>query len=525
MDEKQLIFNLNKTEAEFPDTYTLQELFEEQVRRCPDNSAVIFGSETLTYNDLNSKSNQLAHFLRDLDPKPNDVIAIAADRSLEMLIGIWGIIKSGCAYLPIAPQSPVERINYMLSDSNAKIFLVPNKLNLEIDFKGIVIDLSRPDFLNNSSDNLQSINKPQDLVYVIYTSGSTGKPKGVMIEHRSLINRLCWMQKQFPINANDVVLQKTPFYFDVSVWELFWWSLYGAAMYFLIPGGEKIPTFIIDAVKKHKVTVIHFVPSMLSVFLEYLENKGDEEIEKLVSLKQVFCSGETLTPAYVNRFNKIIAKRMGTKLVNLYGPTEATIDVSYFRCPSNIYFNRIPIGKPIDNTKIFITSQNQILTVGEIGEICISGIGLARGYMNNEKLTAEKFVDCPFLPGQRMYRTGDLGRWLPDGNIEFLGREDFQVKIRGLRIELGEIEFTIRNFPEIKDCIVTAKKYSETIIILTAYLVARVKINISELKDFLRKYLPDYMIPGNFVELDEIPLTPNGKADRRALPQPLSVST
>lgn len=519
------LYKFNNTDAAFPESFTIQQLFEEQVKRTPDKCAVFFADKMLTYNQLNRKANQLANFLRGLEVKPDDVIALAANRSLEMIIGIWGIIKSGCAYLPVAPDSPVERTNYVLSNSRAKILMVQNSAYLKNNFKGQIIDLNNFDTADNNSENPPLINKPQDLIYVIYTSGSTGKPKGVMIEHRSVINRLNWMQKQFPISTNDVILQKTPFYFDVSVWELFWWSLNGGAMSFLVPGGERIPSLITDAVKKYNVTVLHFVPSMLTVFLEHLENKGDSEITKLKSLKYLFTSGETLTSSHVKKFNKIINEKTGAKLVNLYGPTEATVDATYFTCPSDSDIDKVPIGKPIDNNKIFIVSENKILPVGETGEICITGTGLARGYINNEELTAERFVDCSFIPGKRMYRTGDLGRWLPDGNIEFLGRRDFQVKIRGLRIELGEIENVIRNFHDIKDCVVIAKKYSETIIILTAYLVTKSKINIPELKEFIKQYLPDYMIPGNFLEIDEIPLMPNGKTDRLALTQPLSFST
>jgi amino acid adenylation domain-containing protein len=515
MKNEHLIYDFNKTDAAFPESLTIQQLFEEQVKRTPDECAVFFGDKMLTYNQLNNKANQLANFLRSLEVKPDDVIALAAERSMEMIIGIWGIIKSGCAYLPVAPDSPVERTNYVLSNSGVKILLIQNSACLRNNF----------DASGLSSDNPSLVNKPQDLLYVIYTSGSTGKPKGVMIEHRSVINRLNWMQKQYPLSTNDIILQKTPFYFDVSVWELFWWSLNGAAMSFLVPGGEKIPSLITDAVKKYNVTVMHFVPSMLSVFLEHLENKGDAEITKLKSLKYLFASGESLTASHVKKFNDIIAKKTGTSLVNLYGPTEATVDATYFNCPSDDDIDKVPIGKPIDNTKIFIVSENKILSLGEIGEICIAGAGLARGYINNEELTAERFVNCPFLPGERMYRTGDRGRWLSDGNIEFLGRQDYQVKIRGLRIELGEIENVIRNFHDVKDSVVIAKKYSDTIIILTAYLVTKSKINIPELKEFLKQYLPDYMIPGNFLEINEIPLMPNGKADRKALPQPISVSS
>jgi len=525
MSDYQLIYKFNKTETSYPDIRTIQELFEEQVEKIPDNCAVICDTKRLSYRELNIRANQLAHYLRKFNLGPDDIIGIMADRSAEMIIGIWGIIKAGCAYLPVAPDSPVERINYMLLNSETKILLVQDKYLSCVNFKGMIINLNNADVQNTPFDNPLKINSPHDLLYVIYTSGSTGKPKGVMIEHQSLINRLNWMQNYFPLAGNDVILQKTPFYFDVSVWELFWWSLNGAMMCFLTPGGEKFPTVIIETIEKNRVSVIHFVPSMLNVFLEYIESRNDLEIRKLGSLKQVFTSGEVLSPFHLKKFNRLIGNKIGTGLTNLYGPTEATIDVTYYNCPRDENIEKVPIGKPIDNTKIFIMKNNKMLDVGQTGEICIAGTGVSRGYINNERLTAEKFVDCPFLQGTKMYKSGDFGRWLPDGNIEFLGREDFQVKIRGLRIELGEIESSVRNFPGVKDCIVTVKQYSETVIVLTAYIITAEKIKSQKLKNYLRQYLPDYMIPGNIIEIDEIPLTPNGKADRNALPDPLSVLT
>ncbi len=530
MDYTRITYDFLKTKVEYPDIRTLQEVFEKQVGIYPDASAVICDNEDtlwhkkiLTYKELNSRANQLAYYLRRYKVSPDDVIGISAERSFAMLIGIWGIIKAGCAYLPIDPDGPVERVNYILSDSKAKLLLVQNKNGFGTNFNGQVIHLENPEIYDSPDEDPALVNKPDDLVYVIYTSGSTGRPKGVMIEHRALINRLNWMQKKFPIGSGDVILQKTPFYFDVSVWELFWSSLHGAAVSFLAPHCEKIPSIIIDSIKKYQISIIHFVPSMLNVFLEYLGTKNESEIEKLRSIKYVFASGEALLPHHVQRFNKLIKRRLGTKLINLYGPTEATIDVSYFECPSNSSIERVPIGKPIDNIQLFIMRGKNLQPPGESGELCISGAGLSRGYINNRNLTEERFVECPFIPGEKMYKTGDIARQLPDGDIEFLGREDFQVKIRGLRIELGEIESVIRSFPGIKDCIVHVKKYSESIILITAYLVLSSEIKIFELKDYLRGLLPEYMIPGNFIELDEIPLTPIGKTDINALPEPLKV--
>jgi D-alanine--poly(phosphoribitol) ligase subunit 1 len=516
----------NNTDRWFPDDVTIQELFEAQVRKRAFDIAIIcdhgkeFGSgHYLTYEQLNEKANQLANCLRNKGAVPDQIVGIIVDRSFAMIIGILGILKAGCAYLPISPENPEERIHYMLSDSKVNILLVQDKTLEKISFDGQVVNLEDSKVYSGSAENLPVINTSSDLAYVIYTSGSTGKPKGVMIEHRSLMNRLSWMQNTYPINENDVILQKTPFYFDVSVWELFWWGLQGAKLCFLMPGGEGIPLAIVETIKKHQISVMHFVPSMLNVFLDYLEGKSTEQIKKLSSVKHVFASGEALTPSHVRKYNNIFGKYTDTKLTNLYGPTEATVDVSYFDCPTNGNIEKIPIGKPIDNIKFFIIKDNKLLPVGETGELCISGVGVARGYINNIKLTNEKFVDNPFLPGEGMYRTGDIARWLPDGNIEYLGREDNQIKIRGLRIELGEIESTIRDFHSINDCIAIVKKYSENIILIIAYVVCREELDVNKLKNYLKDFLPEYMVPNHFIRIDQIPVLPNGKADRNALPE------
>jgi amino acid adenylation domain-containing protein len=342
-----------------------------------------------------------------------------------------------------------------------------------------------------------------------------------MIEHRSVVNRLHWMQHAYPIERNDVILQKTPYYFDVSVWELFWWALQGAKVCFLMPGGEKLPLAIVDTIRKHRVTILHFVPSMLNVFLEYLDGKDDRVLHSLASIRQVFVSGEALMPSHVRKFNNILGGRIGARLTNLYGPTEATVDVSYYDCPRHNCFDKIPIGRPIHNTKLYVMRDGWQVPFGETGELCIAGVGLARGYLNNQSLTDEKFVELPGNPTERIYRTGDIARWLPDGNIEYLGREDHQVKIRGLRIELGEIENVISNFPGIADCVCTVRVYSENMTLIIAYLVCRSTIMIDDLRQYLKRHLPDYSIPNHFEILDRMPLTPNGKADRKSLPDPV----
>jgi len=520
------IAEFNRTEAAFPDDVTLQELIEAQFAMHASDTAVIcdhdkvFGAPALTCAQLNDRVNQLAHLLRAEGVRPGDIVALMVERSFAMIIGILGIVKAGGAYLPVSPDNPPDRIEYMLKDGGVKILLVHQKTANRTVFEGLTINLDDPDVYNGSTANPAILNKPQDLAYVIYTSGSTGKPKGVMIEHRSLVNRLHWMQHACPIDERDVILQKTPYSFDVSVWELFWWALQGAKLCFLMPGGERNPLAIVESIQKRHVSVMHFVPSMLNVFLEYLDGKSASVLGSLASVRRVFASGEALTPSHVRKFNDIWGGKTGARLTNLYGPTEATVDVSYFDCPAHNDFENIPIGRPIHNIRLYVIKDGQQAAIGEAGELCIAGIGLARGYLNNAALTDEKFTDNPVKPGERIYRTGDVARWLPDGNIEYLGREDHQVKIRGLRIELGEIENTIREYPGISDCAALVKKHSDNVILIVAYVVCKSDLDIEGLKNYLKRFLPDYMIPNRFERISEMPLTPSGKADRNALPEP-----
>jgi D-alanine--poly(phosphoribitol) ligase subunit 1 len=526
-DDLARMAQFNRTETTFPDNVTLQELIEAQVDTHASDTAVIcdhdkaLGVPSLTCAQLNNKVNQLAHLLRAQGVGPGHVVAMMVERSFAMIIGVLGIVKAGGAYLPVSPDNPPDRVDFMLKDGGVRILLVQGKTAGRVVFRGLTINLDDPDVYRGSTENPAILNNPQDLAYVIYTSGSTGKPKGVMIEHRSLINRLHWMQHAYPIDESDVILQKTPYCFDVSVWELFWWAMQGAKLCFLMPGGERNPLAIVETIKKQQVSVMHFVPSMLNVFLEYLDGKDASVLIRLASVRQVFASGEALTPSHVRKFNDIWGSKTGARLTNLYGPTEATVDVSYFDCPTHNDFENIPIGRPIYNTRLYVIRDGRQVAIGEAGELCIAGIGLARGYLNNAGLTDQKFIDNPAKSGERIYRTGDIARWLPDGNLEYLGREDHQVKIRGLRIELGEIENTIREYPGITDCVGLVKKYSENIILIIAYVICESDLELEGLKQYLKKRLPDYMVPNRFERIDEMPLTPSGKADRNALPEPM----
>jgi len=517
-EKSNILIHFNNTEAVYPKEKTIRQVFEEQVGKNPGHIAVAFEDQQLTYGELNSKANSLARVLRNKGVQADSIVGIMVERSLEMMIGIMGILKAGGAYLPISPDYPEDRINYMLEDSGTRILLTQNRFMNKLSFNGQLVNVDDKSLYLGDGSNLLLENNSHDLAYVIYTSGSTGKPKGVMIENYSVINRIHWMQDKYRLKAGDVILQKTPFTFDVSVWEIVWWFFVGASVCMLRPGGEKEPEEIVRSIEKNKITTMHFVPSMLTVFLHYIENCSHSI--KLDSLKHVFASGEALNPEHANRFNKLLAGQ-ATKLINLYGPTEATVDVSYFDCSTDQILKSVPIGKPIDNIQLYIVNQNNKLQpVGVAGELCIAGDGLARGYLNKPELTAEKFVENPFMPGYRMYRTGDLAKWRTDGNIEFLGRLDHQVKIRGLRIELGEIETELLKYPSIKETVVVAKEGQDGDKYLCAYIVAEGELTITELRDHLFRDLPDYMIPSYFVQLEKMPVSPNGKADRKALPEP-----
>lgn len=519
IEEKNILLNdFNNTEAAYPREKTFIELFEEQVCRTPDAAAVITKDSTMTYSELNRRANKLAKVLRAEGVKRNAIVAIILERSESMLVSIFAIIKAGGAYLPIDPDYPENRIAYILENSQACLVLTREKYFNKVNAVTPKLDVDKQSYESNG-ENLELINTPQDLIYVIYTSGSTGNPKGVMIEHRSLVNRINWMQKAYPLTEADTIIQKTTYTFDVSVWELLWWSVVGAKVCLLEHNQEKDVSAIVEAMCKYQITTAHFVPSMLRIFLDYLEEH--QKYDEVLSLNRVFTSGEALQTKQVTDFEAVLFKESGTQLINLYGPTEATIDVSYFNCFEQRLDRTIPIGKPIDNIKLFIVDNNHLmLPVGVPGELCIAGDGVARGYLNNQELTDQKFITHPYVPNSKLYKTGDLARWLEDGNIEYLGRIDHQVKLRGFRIELEEIESLLLKYPGIKEAVVVMKKDSNHYEYLCAYFSADLTITAKLLRNYLLAHLPEYMIPAYFEQLIHMPLTANGKLDRKQLPEP-----
>lgn len=514
-EKDQLLYQWNQTTADYPRNTTLHAIFEAQAAKVPDRVAVIFDEQVLTYRELNEKANRLARRLREKGVKPESIVGVLAERSFEMLIGIYGILKAGGAYLPISPDYPEDRIQYLLADSETQILLTQRPYREAITFAGVVMDIEEEMNSPMESTNLQPINSPHNTAYIIYTSGSTGKPKGVVVEHKSVVNILTNLQNDYPLHTGDTYLLKTTFTFDVSITEIFGWFMGDGRLAILPPGGEKDVQTIVNTIATQKVTHLNFVPSMLQIFLDGLEVQG---VSKLHSLRYIFVAGEAFPRELVRRCT---AKLPMCTVENIYGPTEATIYVTRYSTADLREETMVPIGKPLNNVKAYIIGKDrELLPIGVAGELCVAGDCLARGYFHRPELTEEKFMDHPFIPGERVYRTGDLARWLPDGNIEFLGRIDHQVKIRGFRIELGEIEARLLCYEPIKEATVIDRDDPEGGKYLSAYFVATREVTVGELREFLLKNLPEYMVPSYFTQLNQMPLNSNGKVDRKALPAP-----
>ncbi|HLF24980.1 MAG TPA: amino acid adenylation domain-containing protein [Anaerolineae bacterium] len=539
-ERQQLLVVWNETYRPYRDRGCIHEMFEAQAARTPDAVAVVVEDQHLTYQALNQRANQLAHYLRTLGAGPETLVGICAERSLEMVIGLYAILKAGAAYVPLDPSYPPARLAFMLADAQAPLLLIQDHLlpNLPASQAQIIrLESDWPAIAQHDTADLIASVTDDNLAYVIYTSGSTGQPKGAMNTHGGIRNRLVWMQDAYSLTSADRVLQKTPFSFDVSVWEFFWPLMLGACLVLAQPEGHKDSEYLVRLISEQNITTLHFVPSMLEAFVE------QPGVESCIRLKRVICSGEALPWALQQRF----FARLGTELHNLYGPTEAAVDVTFWRCEEESQRPIVPIGRPIANTQVYVLDAGmQPAPIGVPGELYIGGAGLARGYHNRPELTAEKFIPNPFWierrkpnherrtgddaepsssvlsPSSRLYRTGDLARWLDDGTLEFLGRIDHQVKVRGFRIELGEIETALAQHAAIRQAAVLAREDTPGDKRLVAYLVPQTApaITVSQLRNDLAATLPAYMIPTVFVFLPALPLTPNGKVDRRALPPP-----
>ncbi len=501
VERQCIVFDWNATTTDYPGPQPLAHLFEAQVDSNPQALALICGEQQLSYGALNARANQLAHYLRRKGVRCDMVVGVRMQRSVEMVVALLGILKAGAAYLPLEPSYPAARIDYMLDDAKPALVLS--------------MDSPWPELRSLVSTNPQSQGTQHSLAYVIYTSGSTGKPKGVGISHEGIVNRLNWMQQAYGLKPDDRVLQKTPFSFDVSVWEFFWPLLQGARLVMARPDGHQDPTYLAEVIAQQQITTLHFVPPMLEAFLSQTTERN------LPSLRRVICSGQALSKELQDRFLK---RWPAVQLHNLYGPTEASVDVTAWTCTvDSALLASVPIGRPIANTQIYILdSQFNPVPVGVTGELYIAGVGLARGYLNQPALTAECFVPNPFgTPGARMYRSGDLARYSCDGRIDYLGRIDHQVKIRGFRIELEEIEAALLAQPGVGQALVLARQDQPGGSRLVAYVVAaRGELEIGQLRSGLSLHLPEYMVPAYYVMLDAMPLTSNGKIDRKALPAP-----
>nr|WP_227027201.1 non-ribosomal peptide synthetase [Corallococcus soli] len=522
-ERQQVLVAWNDTRVEYPRGERIHDLFEQQVARSPDAIAVTFEGQHLTYAQLDAKANQLAHHLGTLAVGPESLVGVCLERSLEMVVALLGVLKAGAAYVPLDPAYPRERLQWMLEDTAAPVLLVQEHLVAKLPLDGEAH--ARPHVVSVDTDWERIARQPTTrpvplatsdaLAYVIFTSGSTGRPKGAMNAHAGVVNRLRWMQQEYGLTSEDAVLQKTPFSFDVSVWEFFWPLMTGARLVVARPGGHQEPHYLARLMVEERITTAHFVPSMLRVFVE------GPGLEGLTHLRRVVCSGEALPADLVRRAH---ARLPIAEVHNLYGPTEAAVDVTSWHCPRTEDLRRVPIGRPVANTRLHVLDRHgQPVPVGVPGELFLAGVQVGRGYWRRPNLTAERFIPDPFstTPGARMYRTGDLARWLPDGTVEYLGRVDFQVKLRGFRIELGEVEAVLRQAPGIQEALVLAREDAPGDKRLVGYVVPTGDgLELDAVKAFAAKQLPDYMVPSSWVRLPSLPLNANGKVDRRALPAP-----
>jgi amino acid adenylation domain-containing protein/non-ribosomal peptide synthase protein (TIGR01720 family) len=515
---------------------TLPALIEAQARRTPDAVAVVFEGEVLTYAELDARSGSLAAALREMGVGPESRVGVCMERSAELVVALLGVLRAGGAYVPLDPGYPADRLSYMVADAAVPVLLTQERLRDGLpEFAGeiVVVAPSPPGPLspasgrkgeNDSGEEAGAVSHsrtfalshslfPDNLAYVIYTSGSTGQPKGAMNAHRGVVNRLLWMQREYGLTADDVVLQKTPFSFDVSVWEFFWPLLAGARLVLAKPDGHRDPHYLSELVEREGVTTLHFVPSMLQAFLEA------GEPARCGSVRRVVCSGEALGAEVRDRFFERLPH---AELYNLYGPTEAAVDVTHHACAPGE--PTVPIGRPVANTRIHVLDGRLGETpTGVPGELHIAGVQVGRGYHGRPELTAERYVPDPFAAeaGARMYRTGDRARWLASGEVEYLGRLDAQVKVRGFRIEPGEVEAALRRHASVGDAAVVVRS-DDGRARLVGYVVAAMgaEVDVEALRAHLAAWVPEYMVPSALVVLGELPLTPSGKLDRRALPAP-----
>ncbi len=519
-ERHQLLCEWNDSRAATDRKPCLHHLFEGQARRTPEAVAVVFEGEELRYRELDERANQVAHYLRARGVGSEVLVGLCLERSLEMVVGLYGVLKAGGAYVPLDPSYPQDRLAFMLEDTRAQVVLTQGR------FKEMLADYVSAELISLDEDWDRIVSEsrtapdigstPDNMAYVMYTSGSTGRPKGVMIRHAGMVNHMQWMGRIHPMGGRDCVIQKTPFSFDASIWEFYAALFAGARLLMARPEGHRDPAYLVAEIVRHEVTVFQVVPSLLRAFLE------TPGVEHCRSLRWIICGGEVLPPTLVEGLSAVLPD---TELVHVYGPTEGSITASYWFCREGAYAQTVPVGHPIMNAAITLTDRRlEPVPVGVPGELLIGGRGVGRGYLGRPGLTAERFVPRPVggSRGARVYRTGDLVRWLPDGRLDFVGRVDHQVKIRGFRIELGEIQSVLDEHPGVREAVVLAREDVPGDRRLVAYVVPVEETEASpqDLRRHLLTKLPEYMVPAHFLLLDAFPLSPSGKVDRKALPIP-----
>ncbi|MCP4178300.1 MAG: amino acid adenylation domain-containing protein, partial [bacterium] len=511
--EKALIVEgFNDTKKELSKDKTLINLFEDQVEINPDKIALIYNEKKITYRELHEKASRLAFELQKNGACPGQIVGLSSKISHDFVIGIIAILKTGAAYCPLNPDDPAERLTQMISECKIKIILFDSVLTEKIDYHltSVIVD---QDYKVGLKGNWGGIN---DLAYVIYTSGSSGKPKGVMIENRNIVNQIDGLRKRYSSLIGSKHILLTPATFDPSVQQIFWPFTLGGELHLVDNGIKTNSQKLLQYIVKEKIDVVNTVPSLMNL----LTDSSSDYVE--LRFKMIILAGEIFSKQL---YKKIINSFQVEKLINIYGPTEATINTTLYECGEEENCKTIPIGQPLMNYQIWILGKDkEILPIGVPGEIYISGVGIARGYIGQTELTEKKFIPCPYRDGEVMYRSGDIGRWLPEGNIEFVGRDDFQIKLKGFRIELGEIEKNLLQHVKINSVVVTVKisLYDEKQ--LVAYFISEDDLKVSEIRNFLRNTIPEYMIPSYFIQMESFPLTLNGKIDIKALPEPEEVA-
>jgi len=502
-ERSKIVYEFNDTVMEYPRDKSITQLFEEQVERTPNHVALVFKNKEVTYRELNERINQLANLLRSSGISRNDIVAILGDRSIDMVIAIIGVLKSGAAYMPIDPRYPAERIEYMLENSEATVLLVESIVTKDFSYNGTIICLEDDQVYASECDTIDSINKMDDLAYVMYTSGSTGKPKGVMLKHRGVINLSIFYDRMFCFKENSRIVHMANVAFDAAVVEIFPPLIHGATIFILEKEKALDRNEFAQFIRLHEIQIAQFVPITLRELLSY--------DSKLDSLDKVLVAGDKLDDELKD---KILSK--GYQLTNHYGPTETTVDSIVAVCSKE----KSTIGKPIANTRIYILdSYGNPAPIRVVGEIYIAGEGIAKGYINNPVLTTEKFILNPLGIKEIIYKTGDIGYWEMDGSITFLGRKDNQIKLRGYRIELEEIENQLLKHKAIEKAVVVSKQDDKGQLYLSAYFTAEIILELSQLKEHITKELPEYMVPTRFTQITEMPLTNSGKVDKKALPE------